>query len=97
MNDSSQITWIFEQHQIMSVQADRSVLFAFVVEVLADVHDAGAVVMRPFRKQIGDSAIGFTHQVIGDQQSPSSDQQIQIRQAFDKFDTVRKFVKKCAL
>ena len=88
---------IFEQHQIMSVQADRSVLLAFVVEGLADVDDAGVVVMRSFREQIGDSAVGFAHQVVDDQQRPSSIQQMRIGQAFDKFDTIREFVKQFPL
>ena len=88
---------IFEQHQIMSVQADRSVLLAFVVEGLADVDDAGVVVMRSFREQIGDSAVGFAHQVVDDQQRPSSIQQMRIGQAFDKFDAIREFVKQFPL
>ena len=97
MNNLSRIARIFKQHQIMSVQADRSVLLAFVVEVLVDVDDAGVVVMRSFREQIGDPAVGFAHQVVDDQQSPSSVQQIRIGQTFDKFDAIREFVKQFAL
>ena len=58
----------------MSVQTDCSVFFDFVVEVLADLYEAAIVVMRSFRKQISDSAVGFAHQIVDDQQRclPSS-------------------------
>ena len=97
MNDLSRIARIFEQNQIISVQADRSVPLALVVEVLADVDDAGVVVMRSFREQIGDPAVGFAHQVVDDQQRPSSVQQIRTGQALHKFDAIREFVKQFPL
>ena len=61
INDLSRIARILEQHEIMRVQTDRSVLFAFVVKVFTEVHDVGIVVMRSLREQVGNFAVGFPH------------------------------------
>ena len=97
MSDLGGIARILEQHEIMRVETDRSVFFASVVQVLTDVHDAGVVVMRSLREQVGDSAVSFPHQIVDYQKRPSAVEQIRTGQTFDEFDAIRKFVEQFAL
>ena len=97
MSDLGGIARIFEQHEIMRVETDRSVFFASVVQVLTDVYDAGDVVMRSLRELVGNSAVGFSHQIVDYQKRPSTVEQIRTGQTFDEFDAIRKFVEQFAL
>ena len=97
MSDLGGIARILEQNEIMRVEIDCSVFFTSVVHILTDVHDAGVVLMRFLRKQVGDSAVGLPHKIVDYQKRPSTVQQIHTGQTFDEFDAIQKFVEKFAL
>ena len=54
----------------MTVQADASVAFALMEQILDDVNNAQISVMRSFCKQVHDPIIfpGFNHLVVNDNQ-----------------------------
>ena len=54
----------------MTVQADASVAFALMEQILHNVNNTQISVMRSFRKQVYDPIIfsGFNHSVVNDNQ-----------------------------
>ena len=61
--------WILQDDQIVAVQTDGPLLFVLSKQVLHNVHVAQIPMMSGFGKQLCDSVICFTHQIIGDNQS----------------------------
>ena len=61
---------ILEKDQVMTVQADASVAFALMKQILHNVNNTQISVMRSFSKQVHDPIIfsGFNHLVVNDNQ-----------------------------
>ena len=90
MYDLSRISRILEQNQVMSVEANISVFFAFVEQILTNVYHATVGMMRSFRENVCHSRIRFEHEVVDDKKRFlfTAVQNVHVRLAFDKFDAV---------
>ena len=90
MHDLSRISRIFEQNQVVSMETNISLLFAFVEQILNYVNHAAVEMMRSLCENFCYSRISFGHEVVYDVKHSlfATVQNVHIGHTFDKFDTV---------
>ena len=64
------ITWILEQHHVVSVKTDGATLFVFREKVLYEIQHGRVPVETFFSEQGRDSLIRFRHEIVYDDEVP---------------------------